>query len=625
MAVTGGPGDRVVDLRDYAPPHAPPRPPRVVLAAVPPPGRPATPRAGDLATDPTPEPARPVPEERRAGPFATAALVALCLLVVDTAVGVLPDRALAEGVPVLAFLTVQRVVVAVGLLCLIVAAPRPSTFLTPVDLPLLALVALAGTAVFLDGQSMASWRALVTAVAVFYLAVGVVRRHADAVPVLLVTVLGAAFVAAATGVQQYVDGVDTGFYRVGLTNSDTGGDGAVTRSTGTFSNPNLLAGYLALALPLTVGLLTRRASRRLRVAWLVLAGVGVAGLVVTFSRGAITAFAVVAVAGVTVALATRRGPGAWPTVLAVGGAAAAAAVAAAAATGVLGRLTGRDELWSAALTAAGTGGPDGVGYGRAGDVMSAVGDTSYAHAHNLWLNWLVDTGPVGPVLVSLVLGIGLVAGAQRAFAGSALAGGAVAGLAAVALASVLDHPTTVSSILTLFMIVLACAIAGPLPHPGPRGRHAVDPGDEERRLPAVVPGPDPTVPAPVHDAATGPIATGPIATGPIATGPIATGPVGTGPVVTGPVGAVPAGRAPASAVPGPALPEPPAARRPAAGSDGPPPSPRPVSIPRRLAHDGRPRPRDTGLVPPPASAPDDTAPLSGPRRGRRAATRSDGD
>ncbi|MGF1662467.1 MAG: hypothetical protein ACFCVG_08345, partial [Kineosporiaceae bacterium] len=556
---------------------------------------------GDPAADPGTELAVPVPGRRGAGPFATAALVALCLLVVDTAVGVLPDRALAEGVPVLAFLTVERVVVGVGLLCLLIAAPRPSTVLTPVDLPLLALVGLAGTALFLDGLSMAPWRALVTAVAVFYLTVGVVRRHADAVPVLLVTVLGAAFVAAATGVQQYVDGVDTGFYRVGFTNSDTGGDVAVTRSTGTFSNPNLLAGYLVLALPLTVGLLTRRASRRLRVAWLVLAGVGVAGLLVTFSRGAVASFAAAAVVGVVVALAARRGPRAWPAVLAVGGVATVAALAAAATAGVLGRFTGRDELWSAALAAAGTGGADGVGYGRAGDVMSAVGDASYAHAHNLWLNWLVDTGPAGPVLVSLVLGIGLVAGARRAFAGSALAGGAVAGLAAVALASVLDHPTTVSSILTLFMVVLACAVAGPLPRPGSRGRHAVDavdPADEERS-----PGAVPAEPATSADASTGPVATGPVP-----------------PVPAGHRSGQPAEP---SAGGEPGVPDP--ARDDADGPVGPGRAPRPVSLPRRLAQEPRRDPPDAGLVPPPAPAPDDTAPLAGPRRGRRAATRSDRD
>jgi hypothetical protein len=561
-----------------------------------------------VAADTGAEAARPASGARRAGPFATAALVALCLLVVDTAVGVLPDQALAEGVPVLVFLTVQRVVVAVGLLCLCFAAPRPSTFLTPVDLPLLALVALAGTALFLDGQAMAAWRALVTAVAVFYLAVGVVRRHADAVPVLLVTVLGAAFVAGATGVQQYVDGVDTGFYRIGLTNSDSGGEGALTRSTGTFSNPNLLAGYLVLALPLSVGLLTRRASRRLRVAWLVLAGVGVAGLVVTFSRGAITTFSVVAVVGVIVALATRRGPGAWPALLAVGGAATAAAVTVTAVTGVLGRLTGRDELWSAALTAAGTGGPDGAGYGRAGDVMSAVGEVQYAHAHNLWLNWLVDTGPAGPVLVSLVLGTGLVAGARRAFAGSALAGGAVAGLAAVALASVLDHPTTVSSILTLFMVVLACAVAGPLPYPGPRGRHAVDAPDEERRL----------VAAPVtSDLPPGAPSGQPSVASPVAS----SGAAATGPVPPASGGPDPARAFSLTAPPEASVPDPPEADPTA--SVGPSSPPRPVSLPQRLAQGAR--PPDTGLVPPPAPAPDDTAPLTGHRRGRRAATRPDGD
>lgn len=604
MAATGGRDDHAIDLRDHAP-----RPPRVVLAAVPP-RRSHADRPAGRDADPGADPDRPTVGGRVTTALLTAALAALCLVVVDTAAGILPDRSLADGVPVLSFLTVQRLVVAGGLLCLVAAAPRPRTFLTPVDLPLLALVALAGVALASDGQSMAAWRALVTAVAVFYLAVGILRRHANGVPVLLVTVLGAAFVASAIGVQQYVEGVDTGFYRVGLTNSDAGGDGAVTRSTGTFSNPNLLAGYLVVALPLTVGLLIGRAGRPLRVAWLVLAGIGAAGLVVTFSRGAVAAFVAVAVAGVAVASATRRGPGAWPAVVAVGGAGLAAAVAGTAATGVLGRATGRDELWSAALAAARTGGLDGSGYGRAGDVMSAVSGQTYAHAHNLWLNWLVDTGPLGPVLISLVLGVGLVAGLRRAFGGSVLAAGAVTGLAGVTLASVLDHPTTVSAVLTLVMVTLACAVAGPTPLPGPRGRHSLDPTGAQPLAGEPAPGPIGADPGLV----TGPV--GPV--GPA--GPTRGLRVQSPP--TEPLGGATAGRA-ARVATGPSAGSPAGAAhgRPVPSSR----APGPVSVPRRLTQDASPPRPHRGPVPPPAPAPDDTAPLAGPRRGRRAAAEPDGD
>ena len=583
MAAMGGRDDHTVKLRD----PVTRRRSRVVLAAVPPDGQGETGTGPVLAADRSKDAAAVHGGGRRA-PFVTVALAGLCLLVIDTAVGILPGDALAGDLPLLSVLTIQRVVVAACVLCLVIAAPRPSTFRTPVDLPLLALVALAAVALLQDGQSMAAWRGLVTAVAIFYIAVGVLRRHSDAAPVLLVAVLGSAFVAAAIGVQQSVDGVDTGFYRIGFQNADADVAGAVTRSIGTFTNPNLLAGFLVLALPMTVGLLGRRAGRRLQVAWVVLAGIVAAGLVVTFSRGAIAALAVVVVIGLAVRAASRRGRPVALLVLATAAVGITVTVALAAASGVLGRVTGRDDLWAAAVAATGTGGLSGVGYGRAGDVMSAVGDETFAHAHNLWLNWLVETGPLGPVLMSLVLLIGLVAGVRRALSGSVLAGGAVAGLAAIIFASVLDHPTTVSSILTLTMVALACTVAAPLPQPGVRGRHVRghghpgrDPGREDR-----LDHPRDHSPDGDHDTDA----------------------------AFAPTRLPPRGEPARTAAP------PPAARTDTGVPEGYPPVPRPVSVPRRLTHDGEQHGAPAVIRPA-----DETAPVVPASRRPRRAMRPDHD
>jgi O-antigen ligase len=430
------------------------------------------------------------------GALAALALLALCLVVADTALGFLPDDALAAGTPVLSVLTVPRLFVVAALICLAVVAPRPSTFLTPADLPLLGLAGVAVWATWSNGQAFAPVRGLLTAVAVYYLTVGVLRTHRDAVPVLLVTLLGAAFGTAAVGVQQYVDGVDTTFYRDGLTNTDESCADCVTRSIGTFSNPNLLAGFLVLALPPAAVLLGSAVGRRMRIAWVLMLVVGAAGLVVTFSRGAVASAVVILAIATLVIVAGQSARGdpaaARSAVMAIAAAVVVGVVVVGAATGLLGERTGRDELWSAALDAARSGGIDGVGYGRAGDVMSELSGDSYAHAHNLLLNWLVDVGPLGPVLVGAFLIVVLAAGARRAAHGSLPAAGAVAGVSAILLASVLDHPTTVSSLVLLLLVVSACAVAGPSPLAPARGGHVagasggpVSPGAD----PDVVPGP----------------------------------------------------------------------------------------------------------------------------------------
>ncbi len=417
-----------------------------------------------------------------AGTLTLIALVTLCLIMINTGVQILPGDPLSTTVPVLSVLTVQRVLIIVGLLCLVIAAPRLSTFATPVDIPIVGLLALAGLSLIRVDQPLSDWRALATAAAVLYLTVGVLRVRADAVPVLLVCVTSTAFVASTVAVQQFAQGEETTFSRSGLTNADGADAGIVgdlIRATGTFTNPNLLAGFLLMVIPLVVVLLRSPSLGRFRVGWAVGCAVIAAGLVVTFSRGPIFAAVVVGLVSL-VLIAARKRDAAWARVTSIGPvlvSVAAVGLLIALATGLIARLSGRGELWDAALAAAGQGGATGVGYGRAGDVMTALstqdGGGAYAHAHNIWLNWLVDVGPLGPLLITALLAVAVLAGLRRAAAGSVVAAGAVAGIAAVSIASLIDHPTTVSRNLFVLLFLIGCAVADPLSPGDPQGRHVV--------------------------------------------------------------------------------------------------------------------------------------------------------
>ena len=82
-------------------------------------------------------------------------------------------------------------------------------------------------------------------------------------------------IAAFAAVAQVSQGVETGFYRNGCTplTLSPGApppSGSLTRATGTFDNPNVLAGYLLLLLPLAAlvaGLLTRARSSFAPLSW----------------------------------------------------------------------------------------------------------------------------------------------------------------------------------------------------------------------------------------------------------------------------------------------------------------------------------------------------------------------
>jgi O-antigen ligase len=420
--------------------------------------RPAAARP-DLAR---PDPAGPGPD-RRTTVAGGVALLCLAAVLLESAADLLPDD------PVAGVLTPLRVALLAGLVALAVAGARR---VTPPAFDVAVAVALgaAAAATLLAGGSWAPWRALLTTAAAAYLAAGVRRVLPGSGPALGLLALVAVAVAGAAGVRQAADGTATGFCRGALDGTADVCTGAeLVRVTGTFANPNLLAALLVLLLPVAAAGSAALADRASRLVGSGAVAVGYAALLLTGSRGGVLG----AIVGVAVLAVLRR-----PTrarLLAGAGATAAGVAVLAVATG--GRFGVRAEVWAAAagLVAAH---PLGVGPGRGGAMIDAAvpGDEPFAHAHDLWLHWAVESG-VGGLLAALALtGIATVAVAAAARHGSVAAAASGAGLAGFAVLSLADHPANASRIALALFVVLGATVAGATGArrgPGrPDGRHA---------------------------------------------------------------------------------------------------------------------------------------------------------
>src|SRR5437763_3033642 len=180
-------------------------------------------------------------------------LMVVAILLVSTAADILPgDTIIGVGE---VKLDLARILIIVGLAAVLVTEGiRVEPFRAHTALPLLLLLAVALVASHKFG-TYPRYRFLVESVALFYLTFAVVRRRTDSRDALALIGLLALGVAAFTAVAQVSQGVQTGFYRHGCTPvtllpGATPPGGSLTRATGTFSNPNVLAGYLLLVLPL---------------------------------------------------------------------------------------------------------------------------------------------------------------------------------------------------------------------------------------------------------------------------------------------------------------------------------------------------------------------------------------
>ena len=317
------------------------------------------------------------------------------------------------------------------------------------------------------------YRFLVEGVAVFYLAFAVARANRDGRDVLAVVGLVALSVAALTAVAQVAQDVQTGFYRDGctpvtLTPAATPPSGALTRATGTFSNPNVLGGYLLLLLP--VGAMAWGYVARVRGIWAGVAlvcGFGFLALVFTFSRAAILASLVAIAVGILVSdLRYRR----WLLLVVAAGGAAIAVLAGGCGSDATASY-GRAEEWQATIDVIRDNPVWGVGLGRLGAVLHAQDPQSSArHAHNLFLTWWAEAG-TGALIAWVWLYLLLLWRSLRA----ALRGSAAARAGLVALVgflgiSMLDHPANTDRVALAFWIVAGFAAASGEPGRGWRRR-----------------------------------------------------------------------------------------------------------------------------------------------------------
>lgn len=387
---------------------------------------------------------------RRAGRAGTVALIAVAVVLLDTAVQIFPDTALPGR------LTAARLAILVGLVALGVSGARWRDFRSPLDLPVGLLLFAGAVVTVYGGHGAAPLRGLLTAIAGFYLAIGVLRRDPDAWQTLILLGLFCCAIAGAVALAQFSQSTPTGFCRtVTFADVDCRRPGVLSRSTGTFPNPNLLATYILLLGPFAVVAATRSRPRSERLVLSGLLALGYVGLVTTFSR--MGWFAAVASAALVGGLVASRGRLRGRT---LGLAAALAGLATLGLIAVSGALDVRARAWNLAVDAWREHPITGVGLGRAGDVIGDGGARiDFVHAHNFWLNWLVEAGPL-----ALLAGVLITVGALRCAVRSALAGtaGGLAGLAAVlglVLVGLTDHPTGADRLSVTMWLTLALVVA----------------------------------------------------------------------------------------------------------------------------------------------------------------------
>ncbi|MEA2450274.1 MAG: hypothetical protein QOG63_2206 [Thermoleophilaceae bacterium] len=403
--------------------------------------------------------------------LADVPLLVVGLLLASTAADILPHDTI---VGVGEFdLTLSRILLLVGFAALAISAGwRTLLVRTGIAIPLVLLLAVSLYASHRWG-TYPRFRFLVEGVAAFYLAAATVRSRDDAREALAAIGLIALAIAALSAVAQVAQGISTGFYRDGCTPvTKTFGPppaGTLTRATGTFANPNVLAGYLLLLLPVGAlcGALVRRA-RGLWVAVVLAVGLGYLAVVFTFSRAAVFA-ALIAVAVAIVVSGSRHRRYLLGVAVALG---VVVLVLVGSCGSDAGAGYGRSAEWHETFEVIKDNPLTGVGLGRIGDVLQArnVG-SSAAHAHNLWLTWWADAG-TGAFIAWIWIALALVLRSLRgALAGDAVARAGLVALLAFFGLSMLDHPANVDRVALAFWIVAGLAAATSLPLRGwRRGR-----------------------------------------------------------------------------------------------------------------------------------------------------------
>jgi putative inorganic carbon (HCO3(-)) transporter len=395
------------------------------------------------------------------GAAAELPLLVVAALLLATGADILPPDSIVSAGPV--ELTLARLLVLLGLAALVYAhGPRRELFATGLAIPvgLLLVASLVATARW---GTEPRFRFLLEAVALFYLTVAAVRARPEVRPTLALVALVALALSALPGVAQVAQDEATGFYRDGCRPVTEPPPlvpgGTVTRATGTFDNPNVLAGHVLLLAPLSAaGIAALAAGWQLRRALAVVLGLALVGLVLTYSRSGI----LVALLGLVAALAVSGVAHRRQLI----GAAAALLVAtfflfgSCGSEGVAGY--GRTEQWKETISVIGDNPVTGVGLGRAGDVLRERDDRHTArHAHNLFLNWWAEAGPLALLAWIWLLAVLAWRSLRAALAGDEIARGTMVAVGGFAAYSMLDHPANVDRIALALWVTMALAAALP--------------------------------------------------------------------------------------------------------------------------------------------------------------------
>ncbi|MGI5409271.1 O-antigen ligase family protein [Streptomyces chartreusis] len=392
-------------------------------------------------------------------------LGAVAVVLLDSATDFFPDD------PLAGILTPTRLALLLGVIALVVPVQgrpraRLQDFRTRLDLPIGLLVAVSAATTYRGGHPTAPLRGLLTVIACHYLVVAVRRTRPESWRAIALLALTGVAAAATSAFSQVTNETPTGFCRTGLLTDvacDTAGDGVLIRATGTFANPNLLAAFLVLLLPFALLATVCVDERTARTAVVLLVVIGYGALLTTFSRaGYVAGAAGLLVLGGAYWLAPRIADRAQRRLFAVLG--TLALLGAAGAIWAVSRagdsLGVRGQAWEAALRLAADN-PLGVGLGRSGAAISAAapGGRTFVHAHNLWLNWLVEAGPLGLLAITAVAVIAVSCAARAARAKSVIGTVGLAALTGFFLMSMMDHPANLDRIDALLWCALAVITA----------------------------------------------------------------------------------------------------------------------------------------------------------------------
>jgi putative inorganic carbon (HCO3(-)) transporter len=332
------------------------------------------------------------------------------------------------------------------------------------DVPVGALLGAATASTVLGGWSLAPLRGLLTTIGAYYLVVALRRIQPGLPEIFAVLALVAVATAGTAAITQASENIPTGFCRSTTLGDVPCGTGALVRAIGTFADPNLLAAFLLLFMPFAM-LATAMVPDRARVAVTTVVVIGYGAVLMTYSRAGFVAGAagllVLAVAHWRPRMLDRRSLHLLAALGAAGMVVASLLIAVASqTTSVLGT---RGLVWGKAIEMA-TAHPLGVGLGRAGVALSVrtAGGHAVAHAHNLWLNWLVETGAAGMIALTAVTTISVVSAAELARRGSITGRAGLAALTGFLLMNMVDHPTNVTRMATALWAVLGL-VMGEMP------------------------------------------------------------------------------------------------------------------------------------------------------------------